>query len=69
MKRFKHSSERFFRITFVVVLVGSIAATGCDSGGNVLTPPEGGSTVNEAKPTPVKPKPGTSTRRDRENEQ
>ena len=69
MKRLKHLSDRFFRLASVVVLVGSIAAAGCDSGGNVLKPPEGGSTVNEAKPAEVKPKPNISSRHDREKEQ
>ncbi len=69
MKRLKHSSDRFFRLAVVVVLLASIAATGCDSGGNVLAPPEGGSTVNDAKPTPAKPNPKLSSRREREKEQ
>ena len=49
MKPFRYSSERGHRLGLVLILLGGIAATGCDSGGNVLTPPEGGSTVNEAK--------------------
>jgi hypothetical protein len=68
MKRFTYSSERLIRLALVVVLLGAIAATGCDTGGNVLTPPGGGATTNQAKPTPVKPKKGTSSRIEREKE-
>ena len=52
----------------IFILVGVIAATGCDSGGNVLTPPEGGSNVSKAQPKPIKLKPGTTSRREREKE-
>ena len=52
----------------VLILLGAIAATGCDSGGNVLTPPEGGSNVDKAQPNPTKLKPGTTSRREREKE-
>jgi predicted small lipoprotein YifL len=68
MKRFTYSSERLIRSALVIVLLAAVTATGCDSGGNVLTPPEGGATTDQAKPTPVKPKKGTSSRSDRERE-
>jgi hypothetical protein len=68
MKRFRHSSERDIRLALISLLLGLIVASGCDSGGNVLTPPEGGSKVDEAKPKQTKLKPGSSTRRDREKE-
>jgi hypothetical protein len=52
----------------ILVLLAVIVANGCDSGGNVLAPPEGGSTVDQSKPNPTKLKPGTSSRREREKE-
>ena len=49
MKPIRYLSERGHRLGLVLILLGVIAATGCDSGGNVLTPPEGGSNVNKAQ--------------------
>jgi hypothetical protein len=68
MKPIRYLSERGHRLGLVLLLLGVIAATGCDSGGNVLTPPEGGSNVDKAQPKPIKLKPGTSSRREREKE-
>jgi len=65
---------RRHRWVAVGMLAAVMATVGCDSGGNVLKPPEGeeaaavgaGSTAAEAKLKEQKPKPGTSTRRERE---
>jgi hypothetical protein len=68
MKRFRTSSARGFRLALVFVLLGSFALAGCGASDTVLTPPEGGSKADEAKPKPTKLKKGTSSHRDRENE-
>jgi hypothetical protein len=68
MKQMRFSSRTGFRFGLMLVLLAGIVANGCDSGGNVLTPPEGGSAVDQSKPNPTKLKPGTSSRRDREKE-
>jgi hypothetical protein len=54
MKPFGYLSERGHRLGLISILLGVIAVTGCDSGGNVLTPPEGGSNVDKAQPKPIK---------------
>jgi hypothetical protein len=68
MKPYRYLFERGHRLGLVLILMGVIAASGCDSGGNVLTPPEGGSNVGKEEPKPVKLKPGTTSRREREKE-
>jgi hypothetical protein len=68
MKPFCYLSDQGHRLGLVLILLGGVAVAGCDSGGNVLTPPEGGSNVSKAEPKPVKLKPGTTSRREREKE-
>jgi hypothetical protein len=66
MKCMSHLSESFCRSARVVIFLGFITAAGCDSGENVLTPPEGGATTDQAKPKAPKPNPKMSTRQERE---
>jgi hypothetical protein len=56
------------RLARVVVFLGFITAVGCDSGDNVLTPPEGGAPADQPTPNTPKPNPKTSTRQQREKE-
>ena len=54
------------RSALVAVLFGFITATGCGSGDNVLTLPEGGAPAEQAKINTPKPNPKISSRQERE---
>ena len=66
MKCMRYLSEGCCRLARVALLVGFITAAGCDSGENVLPPPEGGSAADLPKPITPKPNPKMSTRQERE---
>jgi hypothetical protein len=68
MKCMSNLSEGCYRLARVVVFLGFITAAGCDSGDNVLTPPEGGTPTDQPKPLTPKPNPKMSTRQQREKE-
>jgi hypothetical protein len=61
-------SEGCLRLARVVVFLGFITAAGCDSGDNVLAPPEGGAAAETPKINTPKPNPKMSTRQQREKE-
>ncbi len=66
MKTIRARFCRWHRWAPVGFLIAVIAAPGCGSGGNELKLPEGTTAPEPPKLNVAKPKPGTTTRRERE---